>query len=153
MYKLELKIPPVILMLGVGFLMWLASLILPGIQLPDYLRLTCAVALSIAGVFFAVTGVYAFKQTQTTLDPTTPTNASSLVTVGVYKRTRNPMYVGLFFFLLSWGMFLSNIYSLVLSLGFVLYMNRFQIRPEEKALTTIFGAAFIDYKQRVRRWL
>ena len=153
MFKLELKIPPIFLMPGFGFLMWLASLILPGVQLPDYLRLACVVALSMAGVFFAVTGVYAFKKAQTTLDPTTPINASLLVTVGIFKQTRNPMYVGLFFLLLSWAVFLSNIYSLVLSAGFVLYMNRFQIHPEEKALTTIFGAAFIDYKQRVRRWL
>jgi protein-S-isoprenylcysteine O-methyltransferase Ste14 len=36
---------------------------------------------------------------------------------------------------------------------FVTYLNRFQIRPEERALETIFGEAFIDYRRRVRRWL
>ncbi len=63
------------------------------------------------------------------------------------------MYVGLLFILIGWGLFLSNLYSLALPAGFVLYMNRFQIRPEEKALEAIFGEEFLAYKIRVRRWL
>jgi len=63
------------------------------------------------------------------------------------------MYVGFLFFLMGWGLFLSNVYSLVLCIGFVLYMNRFQIQAEEAILESLFGAEYLRYKDRVRRWL
>jgi protein-S-isoprenylcysteine O-methyltransferase Ste14 len=63
------------------------------------------------------------------------------------------MYLALLLALAGWGLFLANLYSLLLGFMFVPYMNRFQIRPEERALEQAYGEAFVEYCGRVRRWL
>ena len=83
----------------------------------------------------------------------TPASASSLVTSGVYGVTRNPMYVGLLFVLVAWASLLAAPWTLIGPLVFVAYISRFQIAPEERALSTIFGDAYSQYRTRVRRWL
>ncbi len=153
MSKLELKIPPVLLVVIFAVLMWIVSLVLPDIQASSTFRVLAFSALTFIGVFFAISGVMSFKKAKTTVNPTTPGASSSLVTSGIYKYTRNPMYVGFLFFLVGWGVLLSNGYALALTIGFVLYMNRFQIQPEEQALESIFGSAIVNYKKHVRRWL
>ena len=72
---------------------------------------------------------------------------------GVYALTRNPMYLGLLLVLTGWAIFLSNVLGFVFLPAFVLYISRFQIAPEERALTSLFGRDFVAYKSRVRRWL
>jgi len=83
----------------------------------------------------------------------TPQSASALVVSGIYRFTRNPMYVGFLFVLLGWAVWLSNGLSFLFLPAFVLYMNRFQIQPEERALHARFGQEFVAYTSRVRRWL
>jgi len=83
----------------------------------------------------------------------TPESISSLVVTGIFKRTRNPMYLALMLALTGWGLYLANIFSLLVAVCFVLYMNRFQIQPEERTLEEIFGSEFNDYKKQVRRWI
>ena len=153
MSKLELKVPPVLVTVIFAVLMWLASKLSPGIITPNWLKLGVSAALTAMGVFFSVSGVVSFRNAKTSVNPLTPAECSSLVTSGVYKKTRNPMYVGFLFFLLGWGLFLSSLFSLVLCAGFVLYMNRFQIQAEEQVLTSLFGEEFLTYKSQVRRWL
>lgn len=63
------------------------------------------------------------------------------------------MYLGLLFILIAWAVFLSSAWALIGPLAFVLYMNRFQIAPEERALSAMFGISYSAYKSRVRRWL
>jgi protein-S-isoprenylcysteine O-methyltransferase Ste14 len=75
------------------------------------------------------------------------------VTSGVYRFTRNPMYLGLCFVLLAWAVFLSSAWAFMGPGAFVLYINRFQIAPEENALSKLFGPAFAKYQSKVRRWL
>lgn len=153
MSTLELKVPPLLVMAILAALMWLVSLVLPGIPVPALFKFSGLATLTSIGVLlFAFSGT-SFVRAKTTVNPTTPDASSSLVTSGIYKRTRNPMYVGCVFLLIAWGLFLSNFYSLAFSAGFVLYMNRFQIQPEERALESLFGAEFLAYKNRVRRWL
>jgi protein-S-isoprenylcysteine O-methyltransferase Ste14 len=82
-----------------------------------------------------------------------PETSTSLVASGLYRWTRNPMYLGFLTVLLGLGVFLSNPLALAPIPLFVLYMTRFQIRPEEKALEARFGADFAAYKSRVRRWI
>jgi protein-S-isoprenylcysteine O-methyltransferase Ste14 len=67
--------------------------------------------------------------------------------------SRNPMYVGLLFVLVAWAVYLCRAWTLLGPAAFVLYINRFQIAPEERTLTTRFGGAYSDYKRAVRRWL
>lgn len=71
----------------------------------------------------------------------------------LYRLTRNPMYLGFLWILLGWGIFLSNALAFLILPGFVFYMNRFQIEPEERALTRLFGQAFVAYATQVRRWI
>ncbi len=108
------------------------------------------VALAIAIVF---AGVRAFKKARTTVNPLKPQTASSLVVHGVYRYTRNPMYVGIALLLTAWAIFLQGGVMFIGVLGFVLYIDRFQIVPEEHAMHALFGDEFERYKRSVRRWL
>lgn len=150
---LELKVPPVVLVLVAGFLMWLVSRTLPPFALPSPARGIVALALAGVGAAVGFAGVAGFRRAKTTVNPTSPGAASSLVTTGVHAFTRNPMYLGLVLILVGWGSILGNALSVVIVALFVLYMNRFQIHPEEKALLAGFGESFLAYKKRVRRWL
>ena len=153
MHALELKIPPPILALLLAAAMWGVSLAAPAAPLPPNIRLVATIAIALAGVAISIAGVTAFRRAKTTLNPFRPGTTSSLVTSGVYRFTRNPMYVGLALGLLAWAVFLSSAWSLLGPLVFVLYMTRFQIVPEERALSGIFGAAYSEYQAEVRRWL
>ena len=101
----------------------------------------------------ALFGVDAFRKAGTTVNPLTPETSSTLVVSGIFRRTRNPMYLALLLVLIAWGIYLANLYALVITTGFILYMTCFQIKPEERALEKSFGAEFIDYKETVRRWI
>ena len=108
------------------------------------------VALSVA---IGAAGMLSFRRARTTINPTTPDAASSLVVTGIYRFTRNPMYLGFFLLLTGWAIYLANIPAFAGPVLFVLYINRFQIAPEERALAAKFGTAFDDYRRRTRRWI
>ena len=153
MGSLELKIPPPLVGLAVALLMWLASLAVPGLAWPRAARMILALVTAGLGVGISAAGVRSFARVHTTVNPMKPEGASSLVTTGIFRFTRNPMYVGLLVILIGWAIFLANAASILVLPVFVLYMNRFQIGPEERVLTGIFGADFAAYRSRVRRWL
>ncbi len=153
MPSLELKVPPPLVMLDVALLMWLASLAVPGLAWDMAARTVCALVLGALGTGIAVAGVVSFVKARTTVNPLKPGAASSLVTTGLYRLSRNPMYLGDVVILIGWAVFLSNAVSFLLVPVFVLYINRFQIGPEEKALAGLFGAGYAVYQSRVRRWL
>ena len=153
MTVLELKLPPALITAIFAFLMWLVSLLTTTIQLSTGLRVTAVLILTAAGAFFGLAGVLSFRKARTTVNPLSPHTCSSLVVSGVFRISRNPMYLALFLVLLVWGLYLANLYSLIVSTGFVAYMNRFQIQPEERALEAAFGQEFLDYRRQVRRWL
>lgn len=150
---LALKVPPPLVMLGVALLMWLAALAFPGLAWDMAARTACAVVLAAFGTGIAVAGVVSFVKARTTVNPLKPGTASSLVTTGLYRLTRNPMYLGDLVVLIGWAVFLCNAVSFLLVPIFVLYINRFQIGPEEKALSGLFGAGYAAYQSTVRRWL
>ena len=153
MHGLELKIPPVAVVLLMAALMWLASWAMPafGFELPARVFLSATVA--VAGLIVSGFGIASFRQARTTVNPLKPESASSLVVSGIYRLTRNPMYLGFLLVLLGWALFLSNALALLFLPLFILYMNRFQIEPEEKALHSLFGQQFLAYASQVRRWL
>lgn len=153
MKTLELKIPPLLLVLAVGFLMWLLSSITPNTHINCTVRYISFLSLVCLGLFCVIAGVISFRKAKTTVNPMQPDTASELVTTGIYRITRNPMYLGFLFCLIGWGIFLVDFFSLVFIIGFVIYMNYLQIIPEEKILTKLFGDKFIQYKQHVRRWI
>jgi protein-S-isoprenylcysteine O-methyltransferase Ste14 len=151
--SLELKVPPPVVALLLALLMWLVSSVTAPLEVPFRWRVGAALVLALVGLGFSVAGVTAFRRVRTTINPHKPTAASSLVSGGVYRITRNPMYLGLLLLLLGWAAFLSNPLTLLLLPVFVVYINRFQINPEERALSSLFGGEYAAYKERVRRWL
>jgi protein-S-isoprenylcysteine O-methyltransferase Ste14 len=153
MSTLELKIPPVVLVLLAAVVMWRVSSVAPSFTWALPYTPVVALTLAVAGGIITMLGVIAFRQAQTTVNPTNPQSASSLVSNGIYQVSRNPMYLGFLFMLVGWAVFLANALSLVVVPLFVAYMNRFQIAPEERALTIVFGQAFTTYTEKVRRWI
>ena len=153
MSSLELKVPPPLVALCVALLMWLTSLVVAPFEVPFLLRVSASLALAVVGLGSSLAGLLSFMRAKTTVNPTKPTSASSLVSTGVYRFTRNPMYLGLLLVLLGWATFLANAVAFLVAPLFVLYINRFQITPEERALSSLFGAEFSAYKARVGRWL
>jgi protein-S-isoprenylcysteine O-methyltransferase Ste14 len=150
---LELKIPPVVVTLIAALGMWGASLAVPSFHLSVTARASAGAILVAVGLGIVVAGGISFRRARTTVNPTKPGSTSSLVVSGVYRFTRNPMYLGMVFALLGWASFLLNALAFVLIPGFVVYINRFQIAPEERALSSLFGAEYVSYQTRVRRWL
>jgi len=153
MDALELKVPPPVLALCLALLMWFTSLLVPSVVVPFGVRLVVALALVVIGQSIGISGIVSFRRARTTINPVKPSAASSLVTSGVYRVTRNPMYLGLLVTLVAWAVFLSNLVALLAAPLFVLYINRFQINPEERVLSSLFGAEYAVYKEKVRRWL
>ncbi len=150
---LEKRVPPVALVLIVGLVMWLVAVSAPRVDVGETLRLAIAGILFLLGIVFAISGVMAFRASKTTVDPRKPEASSALVSSGVYRYSRNPMYVGFALVLAAWAVFLASAWALLGVPFFVAYMNRFQIAPEEQALGEIFGEEFTAYMQRVRRWI
>lgn len=153
--SLELKLPPVPLMLLLGFFAWLIARFVPALTLDMSapLRWFLAVMTILPGVSIAIAGGLAFRRNETTVNPLSPEKASAIVTEGVYRYSRNPMYVGLTLILTGWILYLGNPVGIVLPLVLVWWLNRFQIEPEERALADRFGEAYADYCRQVPRWV
>ena len=134
-------------------LMWVIAQVTPVVQIPQQLRLVLAAALAVAGLATAASGVALFAHAHTTIHPEAPQKTSTLVTTGVYRLTRNPMYLGMAIVLVGWAAWLASPVALVGVGAFALYIYRFQIRPEEAVLAAKFGRAYAAYREQVRRWL
>lgn len=153
MRALELKIPPPLVMLLTVAAMWGLAKIGSPLAGPHPLRHVVSPLFAGAGVALALSGIVAFRLQRTTMNPHTPNAASSLVTGGVYRWTRNPMYLGLLLVLLGWEFHLWSPWAIAGPVAFVAYITRFQIVPEERVMREKFGDAFVAYTARVRRWL
>lgn len=152
MPSLDSKIPPPLVVLVMAVFMWLISRAVPSLhfELPGHTWLGAAVVL--AGFVTGSSGVLSFRKAHTTTNPMKP-GASTLVTRGVYAMSRNPMYLGGLIMLFGWAVFLLNVLAFLLLPVYVLYINRFQIEPEERVLRSLFGETYVAYQARARRWL
>ena len=149
----ELKVPPVALAVVFAVVMWAVSTIFSASSFPLPNASIVAFAFALGGGGIAAAGVSAFRQHHTTVNPMKPETTASIVTAGIYRVTRNPMYLGLVFILVGWAMYLANLAALLLVPAFVAYMTQFQIKPEERALLAKFGPGFAEYMAAVRRWI
>jgi len=150
---LEHRIPPPAVGLGIGVLMWYLAKLAPAVEVAFGIRVGIGLALLLAGLAIAISGVVSFRRAKTTVNPIKISTASSLVSSGVFQYTRNPMYLGVALGLLGWAAYLASWPALLGVLLFVLYMNRFQIAPEERVMAELFGAEYAAYKEKVRRWI
>lgn len=153
MKALELKIPPPVVALLAAAAMWGIARLAPLVDLPQSLRIGAAIACALAGVGIDVVALVSFRLAKTTFNPMKVQETSALVCSGVYRLSRNPMYVGSVLILVAWAVYLSSAWALLGPVAFVLYMNRFQIAPEERALASKFGDRYAAYRAKVRRWL
>lgn len=153
MTALELKVPPVVLVAIVAVGMWALSRISPDFSIAIPAAGWVASGIALVGMAIAVLGVLAFRTAGTTVDPRVPDQSESLVVSGIYRYSRNPMYLGFLMVLCAWGLWLGNVPALLFLPAFVLYMNRFQIVAEERFMREKFGDAFTRYCTGVRRWL
>lgn len=151
---IELKIPPPVVALVSAGLMYLchdffAEFIV--LVLDDRLL----IALLIAGLALLIDflALCSFIKAKTTFNPIQASKVSALVTSGVYRFSRNPMYVGNLLFLSAWWVYLGTPLNVIFLVAYVLYINKFQIAPEERILTERFSSQYLDFCQRVRRWV
>jgi protein-S-isoprenylcysteine O-methyltransferase Ste14 len=113
----------------------------------------------LAGVFFAAAALFgvpallAFGTARTTIDPVRVDGTSTLVTTGIDRATRNPMYVALCLPLRAWAAWLASLWAWIGPVAVVRFIGRFQIVPEERALIARFGGTYADCRRSVRRWV
>jgi len=144
--------PPIILIFFIGIVQGIDAFS-PFDLLLGQSSLVVAAALVGAGILIAVLGVLKFRQHKTTINPHSIDKASALVTGGIYRITRNPMYLGMLLVLIGVVCFSRDAMGLLAIAGFIVTLNRLQIVPEERALQKMFGDAFDAYCARTRRWI
>lgn len=149
----ELRVPPMLFGVLVAFAMWVVALLSDTIAPLATGRTLVAVVVALVGLVFVFSGALAFRRARTTLNPLQPETSAVLVSSGVYAISRNPMYVGFLLVLIAWAVLLYSAWVIVGPVAFVLYISRFQIAPEERALLEKFGEGFVSYTARVPRWL
>lgn len=150
--RLEHKVPPPIWALLTVVLMMVLAHFAPLLSLDFAYRKQLSVFIGIVGGLIDVYSVYLFVRAKTTVNPLKP-SASSLIVSGMYKFSRNPMYLGMLIILSACGLYLGALSALLMLPVFVLVMNKLQIAPEERQLRSIFPQDYPVYCQRVRRWL
>ncbi|KEA62120.1 putative protein-S-isoprenylcysteine methyltransferase [Marinobacterium lacunae] len=153
--SLELKCPPVLLAVILALFIWSSARYLP---LPIELHALDAVVwikygLAFTSLLIGVLALVQFRRARTTFHPHTPEKASQLVESGLYRYSRNPMYLAILMLLCAYALHAPSWLAPFWPVAFVLYMNRFQIAPEERVLRHIFGESYERYLRRVRRWI
>ena len=151
--KLNLKIPPLAQAAIAIFLIWLFDRYAPLYDIDFNYQNLIARALIGIGAIVAVAGIFAFRKLKTTVDPRYPEKAKNLVIIGIYKYSRNPMYLGILLILTGIAVYSGALSNILVLFLFVAFINKYQIIPEETALQDKFGESYSRYTRTVRRWL
>ncbi len=150
---LDAKIPPPLVMLATGAAMWVAARTWPALGFALPLRPSLAAGVAVLALAIELAAAWRFLRLRTTVNPLAPERATRLVVDGPNRFSRNPMYLGQALLLLAWAVWLAHALALLLVALYPLWITRFQILPEERALAARFGADYAAYRARVRRWL
>lgn len=153
MKMLETKIPPPLIAIVIGMAMWLLARTYVAPDAGISLRQVAAILVALSGLMCDLLGAVSFRKVKTTVNPMAPEKSSALVSTGIYQYSRNPMYLGMALLLLAWAIYLAFSWSFLGVFVFMLYITRFQIIPEERAMEKRFGQEYLAYKAKVRRWL
>ena len=145
------KIPPPIVTLLSGLAIYFSKNIFPNHHGP--ILDVFSILLLICGIIIIRTAFLSFKNHQTTINPLNLTKTSSLVNTGIFKYTRNPMYLGMVFILISIALKFNIYGGIIVVLLFFSFITKFQIVPEENAMENLFGKEYKKYKKTTRRWL
>jgi len=149
---LEYKVPPPLIGALCALLMWLICG-MPSLTGRPPLLLVPALALVVLGLTVDAAGVLSFRRARTTVNPFAPERTVNIVSSGIYRLSRNPMYLGMVCILTGWAVWLWQVQAVLGVVLFVTWITRFQIIPEERVLTQKFGTEYRQYRQRVRRWV
>ena len=151
--KLDLKnkIPPPIVTLVFAALIYLSADLLPHLMFEGQTFLSSIIA--IFGLIILLLAVKEFVQFKTTINPLKPETSSVLVTSGIFKLSRNPMYLGMLLLIIGLWIKTGAVLGFILVASFIAYLNYFQIFPEEQAMKGLFSDKYKTYCQQVRRWL
>ena len=149
----ELRFPPTLVWITVVAAMWVIASLPPLWPPSSSVRLSASAILLIIGIAISQSAIIEFRRAQTTVNPLKPETSTSLVSTGIFARTRNPMYLGMLIGLLAWAVYLASALAWLGPVAFALFITRFQIIPEERVMHSLFGPAFSEYSKRVRRWL
>ncbi|WP_317932490.1 isoprenylcysteine carboxylmethyltransferase family protein [Halioxenophilus sp. WMMB6] len=150
---LALRIPPPLLALASAAVMFGLARLLPPLAWNRTATLAATLVLVGLGLAIELAAIIAFRRAKTTINPLTPNASSQLVTAGLYRYSRNPMYVGLCLQLLAWATFLAAPLALLGVVLFILLVSYLQILPEERALNARFGDDYRRYLSQTKRWL
>jgi len=150
---MKTRVPPPAIGLICVLAMWLTNRFVTDAVISLPFKLLLAIFFVLAGITISVIAFRQFSRQDTTVNPMQPESATALVSEGIFSKTRNPMYIGLFLMLTGWGIWLANPVNIFVLILFVLYITHFQIKPEEAAMRSLFGAEYEEYTKRVRRWL
>lgn len=153
MKQLELLLPPPVIALISGLMMWLIARLFPSMTVEWLYQPAIAALLVLLGLAVGLIGIAAFIRSKTTGNPKQPNKTTKLVRSGIYRLSRNPMYLGMLLMLIAWGMYLNNIASVICIITYIALITRLQIMPEERVLEEKFGEEYLSYKRKVRRWL
>jgi protein-S-isoprenylcysteine O-methyltransferase Ste14 len=146
-----IRIPPPILVLALVISNFFSSKKIDLIHLPNQDLISITILL--IGVLILTNPIFKFIKSKTTIDPIKFKKVNKLITSGIYKYSRNPMYLGLLMIVISTSIFYLNIFSITTPFLFYFWMNRFQIKSEEIFLTEKFGREYMSYKTKTRRWI
>ena len=147
------RVPPAAVFLIHFSLVWLISKYLYFGDFTFTGQRIVTLILAITGIVIASIAIFAMYKAGTTVDPVVPDRASSLVKTGIFRFSRNPMYLALLLILTAWIIWRSNLIGVILAITFVLHLTHFQIRAEEKALEEKFREKYTEYRSKVRRWI
>lgn len=150
---LDNRLPPPLLTLATALAMGFADRVLAPSPWPLAARAGLGLVLFLIAGRFGFPAIAAFGRAGTTINPVVIDKASTLVTEGIYARSRNPMYVALTGLLLALAAVFGQPLLLAGPVLFALYIQQFQILPEERAMAARFGAAYAAYRRQVRRWM
>ena len=145
------KIPPPIVTFFFGLCIYFSQEYFPEFNL-EFLTMLSFI-FYFAGLTVLILAVGMFKKQNTTVNPIKIENASSLVTSGIFKYSRNPMYLGMVIILFGLALMFNLVGGILFVFLFMIYITKFQIRPEEEVMERLFGEDFIKYKHKVRMWL
>ena len=145
------KIPPPLLVLILVVFNYFSSKKIDLIHLPNQDFISILILL--IGMLILINPIFKFIKSKTTIDPIKFKKVNKLITSGIYKYSRNPMYLGLLMIVISTSIFYLNIFSIITPILFVCWINRFQIKREEIFLTQKFGKEYLLYKTKTRRWI
>ena len=146
-----IKIPPPLIVLTLIISIYFSSKKIDLIDIPFQIEISFFI-LSI-GILVFINPVLKFIKSKTTINPIQFEETNRLVTSGIFKYSRNPMYLGMLMIIISTSIFYLNIYSILTPFLFVFWINKFQIKREEIFLTEKFGKEYLSYKNKTRRWL